>query len=242
MLSSEATSGVAARPAPDPGERELKFRLPAGRAHLVRRRLESSCRRDPEFPAAIVWTIYYDTPALVSLGEKINSDYLKRKVRVRWYSDLDGRVSGPAFVEAKYRVGTRRSKVRVLLPFAAAELAGWSLQDRRWLSFPALLQVQGVLGQESWQPVMLLRYRRDRFIEPLSRSRVSLDAEIAGVAVNTKFVSAADLSPLQTAVLEIKGSHDRLPLALRTLLQLGIRKSSFSKFLAVYMHMTRQVL
>ena len=66
--------------------------LPDSR-HLARRRLDSVCRRDPEFPAAVVWTIYYDTPAFASLGEKINSDYLKRKIRVRWYSDLEGRVS-----------------------------------------------------------------------------------------------------------------------------------------------------
>ena len=86
-------------------ERELKFTLPAARAHLARRWLERCCRRDPEFPAAVVWTIYYDTPALLSLGEKINSDYLKRKIRVRWYSDLDGRSPGrrsskPSFASA----------------------------------------------------------------------------------------------------------------------------------------------
>ncbi len=138
------------------------------------------CRRDPEFPAAVVWTIYYDTPALVSLGEKINSDYLKRKIRVRWYSDLDGRVSGPAFVEAKFRMGTRRSKVRARLPYPADEIAGWDLQDPRLLSFPLLLREQGVLHQGSWQPMMLIRYRRDRFIEPLTDSRVSLDADISG--------------------------------------------------------------
>src|SRR5687768_11506284 len=68
MLSSDATRVVAARPAPGAGDRELKFTLPAGRVHIARRRLESVCRRDPEFPAAAVWTIYYDTPALISLG------------------------------------------------------------------------------------------------------------------------------------------------------------------------------
>jgi hypothetical protein len=101
MFSPDATPDVAARPAPNWGERELKFTMPAARAHLARRRLETLCRRDPEFPSAIVWTIYYDTPALVSLGEKLNSDYLKRKIRVRWYSDLQRRVTGPAFIEAK---------------------------------------------------------------------------------------------------------------------------------------------
>jgi hypothetical protein len=242
MLSSEATRDVAPRTAPRAGERELKFTLPAGRVHVVRRRLENLCRRDREFPAAIVWTIYYDTPALVSLAEKLNSDYLKRKIRVRWYSDLEGRVSGPAFVEAKLRVGTRRSKERARLPYPAEELARWDLQDPRLLSFPLMLRDKGILGQDSWQPMMLLRYRRDRFIEPLSSSRVSLDADISAVAVNHRFVSATDLSPLSTAVLEVKGASDELPIALRSVLPLGLHKRSFSKFLVVYAHMTRNSL
>jgi hypothetical protein len=243
MVSPEATRDVAARPAPGgAGERELKFSLPASRVHLARRRLDSLCRRDPEFPAAIVWTIYYDTPALISLGEKINSDYLKRKIRVRWYSDLEGRVSGPAFVEAKLRLGTRRSKVRARLPYPAEEIAQWDLQDPRLLAFPVLLRDHGILHQQAWLPIMLLRYRRDRFIEPLTRSRVSLDADISGSAANPRFVSAPTLSPLATAVLEVKGSGDELPAALRPLLALGLHKRSFSKFLVVYAHMTRGVL
>src|SRR5687768_17555941 len=184
MHIAEATPDVAARTAPRARERELKFTLPAGRVHVARQRLERLCRPDPEFPSALVWTIYYDTPALDSLGEKINSDYLKRKIRVRWYSDLEGRVSGPAFVEAKLRLGTQRSKVRARLPYPAEEIAQWDLQDPRLLSAPLLLREQGVLGDASWQPMLLLRYRRDRFVEHITRSRVSLDADICGVAAN----------------------------------------------------------
>ncbi len=186
--------------------------------------------------------MYYDTPALISLGEKINSDYLKRKIRVRWYSATDGRVSGPAFVEAKLRLGTRRSKVRIQLPYPADEIAHWDLQDPRLLRFPLLLREQGVLHQASWQPMMLIRYRRDRFIEPLTHSRVSLDADISGPAANPRFISAPNLSPLATAVLEVKGSGDELPVALRPLLALGLHKTSFSKFMAVHAHMRRGVL
>src|ERR687895_2679918 len=174
MHIGEATRDVAAPTAPRAGERELKFTFPAGRVHVARQRLESLCRPDPEFPSALVWTIYYDTPSLDSLGEKINSDYLKRKIRVRWYSDLDGHVTGPAFVEAKLRVGTRRSKARERLSYPAEEIAHWDLQDARLLDFPLRLRPHGILGQESWRPVILIRYRRDRFLEPLTRSRVSL--------------------------------------------------------------------
>ncbi len=239
MLSPEAASDAAARPEPEAGERELKYTLPAGRAHLARRRLDTVCRRDPEFPAAVVWTMYYDTPSLLSLGEKINSEYLKRKIRVRWYSDLDGRASGAAFVEVKLRNGTRRTKVRERLPVDAGEIAGWDLQDPRLLRFPILLRRYGVLHQESWQPMMLIRYRRDRFIEPLTRSRVSFDAEICGVAANLRFMSVPDPSPLATAVLEVKGDGDGLPAVLGPLLALGMQKQSFSKFLAIHAHMTR---
>jgi hypothetical protein len=236
------TKDAALRPIPGAGERELKFTLPAARAHLARRRLDSLCHRDSEFPAAIVWTIYYDTPALASLGEKINSDYLKRKIRVRWYSDLEGRAAGPAFVEAKLRLGTQRSKVRAQLPYPAEEIARWDLQDARLLTAPLVLREQGVLGHASWQPVLLLRYRRDRFIERVTHSRISLDADISGVAGNPRFLSAPNLSPLATSVLEVKGSGDKLPPSLRPLLALGLHKASFSKFLVVYANMTRWVL
>ena len=242
MLIPEAIRDVAALPDASAGERELKFTVPAGRVHLARRRLESLCVRDPEFPSAIVWTIYYDTPAFVSLGEKLNSDYLKRKIRLRWYSDLDGHATGPVFVEAKMRVGTRRSKARARVPYPAEEIASWDLEDPRLLSLPLLLRDHGILGRGAWQPMMQIRYRRDRFIEPLTPSRVSLDADISASAVNGRFFSTADLSPVATAVLEVKGGAGELPALLRPLLNLGMHKRSFSKFLVVYAHMTRSRL
>jgi hypothetical protein len=90
--------------------------------------------------------------------------------------------------------------------------------------------------------MILIRYRRDRFIEPLTRSRVSLDADIRAVAANPRFVSAPDVSPVTTAVLEVKGDRDELPAALRPLLALGMHKGAFSKFLVVHTHLTRGVL
>ena len=242
MHISEATGDVAPRPAPAAGERELKFVLRAGRADILRRRLDSLCRRDPKYPSARVWTIYYDTPALVSLGEKLNSDYLKRKIRVRWYSDLAGRASGPAFIEAKLRIGNRRSKIRARLPYPADDMATWDLQDARLRDLPMLLRQHGVLDQEPWQPVMLIRYRRDRFVDRLTHTRVSLDAEISAVSMNPRYAPRIDPSPLAAAVLEVKGASEELPATLRPLLPLGIRKSSFSKLHMLYAHVTRQVI
>ena len=176
-------------------EREIKFTLSAGRAHVARDWLERLCRRDPRYPAAIVWTMYYDTPAMISLGEKVNSEYLKRKIRVRWYADLDGRVLEPVFVEAKLRVGALRTKVRERVPVPATEIAQWDLQDPRLSRLPRMLQAGGILGIEPWQPVMLIRYRRDRFVEPRSRARVSLDTDIAAAAVSWMWPADMACSP-----------------------------------------------
>src|SRR5690606_23650745 len=105
-------------------ERELKFVLPAGRAAAARAFLSTLCAPDTEYPRALVWTVYYDTADAKSLGEKIDSDYLKMKLRVRWYGGADDRPAGAAFVEAKYRMGARREKVRVKLEVDGAALAG----------------------------------------------------------------------------------------------------------------------
>ena len=198
------------------------------------------CRRDAVFPEAVVWTIYYDTPALVSLSEKINSDYLKRKIRVRWYADLTGRATGPAFVEAKMRVGNRRSKVRERLSFPADELAQWDLQDRRWRTFPGAAggirhRARAVAaGHADSIPSRSLH----RAIEPFadqSRFRYRLRDGQSQVDVDR---STRDL--IGVAVLEVKGACEELPVALRSLLRLGLHKRSFSKFLAVYWRMTHR--
>ena len=241
MRSLEATSGAGQPAPPRADERELKFWLQAGRVPLVRAWLERVCRRDAHFPSALVWTIYYDTPALASLSEKINSDYLKRKVRVRWYSNLNGEAAGPAFVEAKSRTGIWRAKVREQLPLPASEIAALTLDDPRLRTLPSLLRRHGVLAHDIWQPLMLICYRRDRYLEPVSGSRISLDSEIRAAAVNPMMMPVGDRSPLENGVLEVKGAGEELPRALHGLLAFGIRKRSFSKFLAVYAHMTRRV-
>jgi hypothetical protein len=240
MMSLAASAAdVALERTSGSGDHELKFSLPAGRVDLVRRLLDDTCRRDVDYPAALVWTIYYDTPDLRALAEKLNSDYLKSKVRLRWYSDLEGQVSGSAFIEAKARVGNRRVKVRTAAPHAAPVIASWSLQDPRLLAFPRLLMPQGVAVGDDWQPVLQLRYRRDRFTEPVTRARVSLDADIRAAAVSHRFIAACDATALGLAVLEIKGAEEELPQRLRPLLRLGMRQRSFSKYLAVYQHVTR---
>ena len=81
-------------------EHELKYIVPATVTGALLAWVPGVCLRDAVHPPAAVHTVYYDTPGLALLGEKIASDYLKAKARVRWYADLRG-APGPA-VYAKY--------------------------------------------------------------------------------------------------------------------------------------------
>jgi hypothetical protein len=70
----------------------------------------------PFFPETVS-SIYFDTWGWKSLSEKINSDYLKTKIRFRWYSDIAYQLHyAPSFAEAKFRIGTKRKKIRIQTP------------------------------------------------------------------------------------------------------------------------------
>ncbi len=241
-MANAAATDPATQPAPpsvEDLERELKFVLPASRVDPARRWLAMLCRRDAEYPDADVWTVYYDTPGFASLDEKLNSDYLKTKIRVRWYAAPGGPGEGAVFVEAKRRVGNRRDKVRVRLPITAEVIAGRALDDPLFAGLPHRLAETGVVLRSDWQPMLALRYRRRRFIEPLTGTRISLDSDIAAVRVNHRFLFSRHLGPLPIAVMEVKGHADELPGTLHPLLQFGLRKQSLSKYATLVLQLRR---
>ena len=220
-------------------ERELKFVLPAGRAETAARWLQTLCAADPTYPAAEVWTVYYDTPSLASLGEKLNSDYLKSKIRVRWYAVPGHAPAGAVFLEAKLRVGSRRDKLRLPLPERAEALWTLPLDAAPFCDMPVRLASQGIRPDGRLVPMLALRYRRDRFVEPDTGARIALDRDIRTVRVNSRYLTMLNLGPLPSAVLEVKGHEERLPDRLEPLLRLGARKQTFSKYAAVWNHARR---
>ena len=212
-------------------EHELKYLLPAGRAGILRTALERRCRPDPRYPEGIVASIYYDTPRLHSLREKVDSDYLKTKVRVRWYEDVAGGESrGHAFAEAKHRIGTRRYKVREPVEVRGSWLARQRLTRSELRAIPLALQSSDLSLRQPLFPLIVVRYRRLRYVEPFSGVRVSLDTAIAPGAVNPLFAAPRAARRLSLAVLEVKGKSRRLPPSLRWLTGLGCRQASFSKY------------
>lgn len=216
--------------------------LPATRADVARRWLQTTCVPDRQYADASVWTIYYDTAGFLSLDEKLNSDYLKTKVRLRWYGTPEGIPQGSVFIEAKLRVGTRRDKVRVRLDVPAEHLAGKALTDPLLQTVPRLLLDHGIVLGPGWVPMLALRYRRSRFVDSASGTRINFDRDINAVAVNHRYLFACNTGPLPLALVETKGLVDGLPPRLHPLVRLGARKTTFSKYSALVMHLRRTIV
>ncbi len=218
-------------PSIDDRDLEIKFTVPLSAVGTLRVLLAGACRPDAEFPHGIVWSIYFDTPGLQLLREKINSDYLKTKVRVRWYADPGApRTGGPAVIETKLRQGSRRRKERIPLGVSGTDLLESGFTHAALLEVPRLLQREGVPLPVPLAPVMTIRYERRRFVEPASGSRVALDSDIAVAAVNPRALRPARAVRLPLGVLEVKGPHAHLPAALYPATLLGARRQSFSKY------------
>lgn len=221
-------------------EHEVKFVFSNLRATPVLKWLQHVCRIDPDFPHNIVASIYYDTKDWRFLQEKVNSDYLKTKLRVRWYREPDEWMSsGAAFIELKSKVGAPRTKFRLKAPYPSQWFAEIPLEHQQLLDIPQLLQSQGVFFEYHVFPAFIVQYERYRFIENISGARVCVDCHISAPKVNSYMLPEANPLPIQTAVLEIKGRLECLPTVLSQLMTFGCKKSSFSKYFACYQNIRR---
>ena len=223
-----------------PGIHETKFVLHNGVAHKVVEWLRCRCWPDKEFAAGIVSSIYFDSREWRFLGEKVNSDYLKTKVRIRWYHDINTLEPFDAsFMEVKYKIGETRRKVRIQTAYSGDRLARTSLEDLQMIALPDLLKKRDVFLGGPLFPVFQISYKRRRFVEPVSGLRLSIDYDIHVPKVNLRMVPRINPFNLQSAVFETKGSRADLPETLHQLTALGCIKQSFSKYSTCYRKVMR---
>jgi hypothetical protein len=229
-------SSSPAEPAEDALEHELKFVFPAARGAEVLARLSALTLPDPGHPANVVASIYYDTPALDSLYEKIDSHLAKVKYRLRWYEEPGvGAGDEPGFLEVKRRFGTRRAKRRTAVPLTASRLAGSSLLDPALAALPRELWRIGVPPPPGLTPCVALRYERHRFVDPAGPTRLNLDRGIVLAASDPRRLPPGPRAPLPVAVLEVKNREGRLPRRLAALLPPGWRLVSLSKYAVCFL-------
>jgi hypothetical protein len=228
-------------PASGSADHEIKFVVPSSVAGALRAWVGGVCRLDVRHPPARVTTVYFDTPDLRLLSEKIDSDYLKTKVRVRWYGTVDSGASS-VFAEVKHRIGSHRVKVRVTLDVSAADVVRWPLCDRRWPGLLATLRAQVPTLPSQLAPVLCLTYTRHRFLDPALAARITIDSDIRAIGVNVAMVAGQVPVGIDDVVFEYKSRSFDLPPHQGPIVRYGARRMSFSKYLACYQAVTRLVL
>ena len=204
--------------------------------------VQTVCIPDRSAPPGCVHTVYFDTPRLSLLGEKIDSDYLKTKVRVRWYSDGRGHAGPAIFTEAKFRVGNRREKVRTRLEVSIDEVQARRLDDPCWAEWLGPLRQLAPQLPARLEPILRLRYVRHRLLDAASRTRVTVDEGVTVDALNPARLHGRIPATMPWAVFEYKGAGCDLPPRLAPITRFGARRGSQSKYLACYQLVTRTAL
>ena len=212
-------------------EIEQKYALRNAEAVPVRSYIAGCCKPDGQYAAGRITSIYYDSPDGQLYQEKVNSDYIKTKVRLRWYSSIrrstpSGMV--PCFLEVKRKVGSTRQKLRHPVEVCASDLAA-PYQSARIAELAQLAYEQGYCPPFKLVPVVVISYIRHRYIDPVTRSRISLDTAITCQSANAKYVPAPSAVTLNEAVMEVKGTNSELPPTLLGLRRY-VRKTAFSKY------------
>ncbi|MDE0916068.1 MAG: polyphosphate polymerase domain-containing protein [Planctomycetota bacterium] len=209
---------------------EAKFTLHGSAVPNVMALMQERLSEDDAFPTARISSLYYDTPDLRFVYDKRNSDYLKQKVRLRWYDNPSTGVTDPdAFFEVKNKNGAIRRKFRVALRGEAPHLAALDLASAELEALPTRLAEDGPPLPVGLEPLLVVSYLRKRFVLERTQTRISLDWDIRMPRSHPRFGPVPN-RPLDTAVVELKGDLRALPPELQELSALGVRMGAFSKY------------
>jgi hypothetical protein len=178
-----------------------------------------------------VVSLYYDTPSLTLYRQVCDGEYIKTKVRLRWYQTHfpPEQQRATCYLEIKRKYGVRRQKQRQDVTFETRFLVG------DLFSYPAILEApNGVpearaTGRGLLVPILVVQYERFRFIDPCTGSRIALDTGIVCSRSNSAYLAGAAPVALGSDVLEVKGVLDALPACLLPVSR-HLRKQSFSKY------------
>jgi len=207
---------------------EVKFVGPSRAEPFVAASLEALCAPDGQFPDNVVHSIYFDSPDLASYAEKANGDYLKAKLRLRWYAERGERrpktrVDWTAWLEVKTRTGSRGTKRRKLLRLPGPSPLGGLDPE----ALGAVIQEH--LGS-SRRPTCWISYSRTRLWGPGGLTRVSIDRDLRVEWVARWIPSHWFGATPPVFVVEVKGDTAAVDPALSTLILRHARKRAMSKY------------
>lgn len=210
---------------------ERKFYLLESMIPFASHLLAHCCPEDRLYPRGTIHSVYYDTPDLEYFNDSQEGNYGRVKVRVRWY-DFPQTGSAPVFLEVKSKRGYAGSKQRKSFPVSGERLMNpTSIQGV--LPYPTLMQGMVELGYcppNLLGPVILISYRRLRFVERITGSRISLDWDIRSIRIDPKAGRREGAIRMEGGVIEIKGRSPEIPTTLQSIRDLGTDWSRYSKY------------
>lgn len=184
---------------------------------------------DARYPSGVINSLYYDTPDLLMYRQKRSSEYLKWKVRLRWYSTSSRDDGVPCYLEVKRKAGSTRRKRRSTLHVPPDSLASGLFRCGIIAGAADQAQPNGYPEHSVMLPVAHIQYRRRRYIDPATGARIAVDWDISCPAVNTEVVPAEAPVWLPRGVLEVKAPLRHLPRSFDAVAFL-LHKTSFSKY------------
>jgi hypothetical protein len=214
---------------------ERKFYLVPHDVAGARMLLRHLCLPDSDYPSEQINSLYFDTSDLDQHERSSSGDFLKDKVRIRWYStDDDINNMETIFIELKAKEGFASTKQRLKMQVPGKNLTSPEL-GKGIVSRKLLLDTLARFGffpYEMLQPIIKISYWRYRFTEVATGQRVSLDCHIRSTVIMPGLGNGERELELPGAVIEIKGDQMELPATLRRMRLLDIDWTRFSKYSA----------
>lgn len=210
---------------------ERKFFIIPGKQFMALAILRQICRADREYPECRVNSLYFDTPDLDEYNRSEAGDFYKNKVRIRWYDEPAPDYT-QVFLELKSREGFASKKQRVRLLVPSERVLPQNLADGIVAKSFLLdtLAGFGFFPNKPLRPVIFISYRRYRFNEISTGTRVSFDQEVTAFPLVPELGNKDRIVKLAGGVIEIKGQKLELPVPLRRIKLLDTDWSRFSKY------------
>jgi hypothetical protein len=212
---------------------ERKFFIQPTKAAFARSLLSHICLPDSRYPQGTISSLYFDTPELDNFQKSDNGDYEREKIRIRWYDNTEvsnGMV--PVYLELKSKRGfaSRKQRRRILVPAERLKKIspGNTIMDRNVIS--STLSGFGCFSRGPLIPVILITYKRLRFIEILTGVRLSFDWKVCSVIKSPILGHSRTNLMLEGGIIEVKGPSMEIPESLRSINYLGTDWTRFSKY------------
>lgn len=201
--------------------------------------LAGNCLPDTLHHEDWVHTIHFDTVDLEAYRQCIDGEFIKKKIRARWYADHPGALpEGLVNLEIKRRRGGATGKEVCgngnLVVFEPDEL----FDPSRWHNLFGNSMFAPLVLAGPLIPVMWSCYRRRRYYDSWSGARLSLDECIQGLAFNWH-CNAGKPAPhtvrLNATVIEVKSPVEQYPPFLQHLAGAQRGYSKYKRLMAAFL-------